>query len=92
MNRYIIQRTFANGLTIPMTAEGRKACAAVAEVNAAERVTWVHSYVTPDCKTSFCVYDGPTPEAIRKVAARNGLPVDSITQVNVLDPYFYLAA
>ena len=31
----------------------------------------------------------PTPEAIRRTAARNELPVDRITQVHVLDPYFY---
>jgi hypothetical protein len=30
----------------------------------------------------------PTPVAIRKTAARNDLPVDQITQVQVLDPYF----
>ncbi|MBV8735194.1 MAG: DUF4242 domain-containing protein [Solirubrobacterales bacterium] len=42
-----------------------------------------------DKRTSFCVYDAPTPEAIRKTAARNDLPVDRITQVQVLDPYFY---
>ncbi len=39
--------------------------------------------------TTFCVYDGPDPEAIRKAAARNDLPVARITQVRVLDPYFY---
>jgi hypothetical protein len=38
---------------------------------------------------TFFVYDAPTPEAIRKTAARNDLPVDRITQVRVLDPYFY---
>jgi hypothetical protein len=29
------------------------------------------------------------PEAIRKAAEVNGLPVDQITEVTVLDPYFY---
>jgi hypothetical protein len=57
--------------------------------NSEEGVTWVHSYVTGDKKKTFCVYDGPTPEAIRKVAERNGLPVDRITEVRVLDPYFF---
>jgi hypothetical protein len=42
-----------------------------------------------DRRRSFCVYDGPSPEAIRKSAARSGLPVDRITQVRVLDPYPY---
>jgi hypothetical protein len=35
------------------------------------------------------VYDGPSPEAIRVTAERNGLPVNTITEVSVLDPYFY---
>jgi hypothetical protein len=52
-------------------------------------VTWVHSYVSPDRKATFCIYDAPAPEAIRKVADRNGLPVGRITEVSVLDPYFY---
>jgi hypothetical protein len=52
-------------------------------------VTWVHSYVTPDRRRTFCIYDAQTPEAIRKVAERNELPVDRITEVSVLDPYFY---
>ena len=51
--------------------------------------TWVHSYVTEDKKKTFCVYDAPSPEAIRRAARRNNLPVDQITEVRVLDPYFY---
>jgi hypothetical protein len=52
-------------------------------------VTWLQSYVTPDRKRTFCVYDAPTPEAIRRVAERNKLPVDRIIEVRVLDPYFH---
>jgi hypothetical protein len=61
----------------------------VVDGNAAEGVTWVHSYVTGDKGRTFCVYDGPSPEAIRGAAERNGLPVDRITEVRVLDPYFH---
>jgi hypothetical protein len=92
MNRYLIERSFPQGLAISMTPEGRKTCAKVAAVNAEEGVTWLHSYVAPDNTKSFCIYDGPSADAIRKVAERNGLPVDSITPVTVLDPYFYLPA
>jgi len=53
-------------------------------------VTWVHSYVTPDRVTTYCIYDGPDPEAIRRAGALNGLPVDRISEVRVLDPYFYV--
>ena len=31
----------------------------------------------------------PPPEAVRRVADRNKLPVDRITEVRVLNPYFY---
>ena len=61
----------------------------VVERNSDDGVTWLHSYVSEDRTRAFCVYEGPSPEAIRKTAARNRLPVDRITQVRVLDPYFY---
>ena len=89
MARYMIERTFPNGLSIPLNDDGKKAVANVVANNAEHGVTWVHSYVNPDRTGTFCVYDGPTPEAIRKVAERNGLPVNRITEVSVLDPYFY---
>lgn len=90
MPRYLIERTFPEGLNIPVTAEGARACLAVVGRNAEDRVTWIHSYVVADKRKSFCIYDSPTPEAIRRVAQRNGLPVDRITEVRVLDPYFYM--
>jgi Protein of unknown function (DUF4242) len=90
MPRYVVQRTFPDGLKIPMTSEGAAAVAEVVQRNAAEGVTWVHSFVSEDRRKTFCVYDAPTPEAIRKTAACNDLPVDEITHVRVLDPYFYL--
>jgi hypothetical protein len=89
MPRYIVQRTFPEGLHIPANGEGADLCRGVVEHNAREGVTWISSFVSEDKTRTFCVYDAPTPEAIRKTAARNGLPVDEITQVRVLDPYFY---
>jgi hypothetical protein len=89
MPRYLVQRTFPEGLRIPINEEGAALCGGVIGRNAKEGVTWVHSFVSDDRTRSFCVYDAPTPEAIRKVAASNQLPVDQITQVTVLDPYFY---
>jgi Nickel responsive protein SCO4226-like len=89
MPRYMVHRTFPDKLEIPIDSAGAEACRAVVDRNADEGVTWVHSYVSADTRTTFCVYDGPTPEAIRKAAARSDLPVDQITEVRVLDPYFY---
>jgi len=55
-----------------------------------EGVTWLHSYVTVDKRKTFSVCDAPTPEAVRRAAQRNDLPIDRITEVRVFDPYFYL--
>ncbi len=89
MPRYVVQRTFPDGLTIPPTSEGAKTCLAVVENNAEESVTWVTSYVALDRTKTFCIYDGPSRESIERAALANGLPVDSISEVRVLDPYFY---
>lgn len=89
MPRYLVERTFNDGLEIPVNDEGAATCLTVVGNNAKDGVTWVHSYVTQDKGKTFCIYDGPTPQAVRTAAQRNGLPVDSITEVRVLDPYFY---
>ncbi|MEY2401388.1 MAG: hypothetical protein QOJ08_1499 [Ilumatobacteraceae bacterium] len=89
MPRYMVERTFPDGLAIPMNDAGAKAVASVVATNADLGVTWVHSYVGDENRKTFCIYDGPSPDAIREVAQRNGLPVDAITEVRVLDPYFY---
>jgi hypothetical protein len=89
MPRYIVQRTFGEGLNIPVNAEGAQVCATVGKGNASLAVNWLHSYVSRDKTTTFCVYDAPSAEAIRAAAEVNGLPVDAITEVSVLDPFFY---
>jgi hypothetical protein len=89
MPRYLVERTFPETLAIPVNETGAEACRTVVTNNAEELVTWVHSYVSQDKKKTYCIYDAPSPEAIRRVARKNNLPVDQITEVSVLDPYFY---
>jgi len=45
--------------------------------------------VNPQKTRTYCVYDGPDPESIRKAANTSRLPIERITEVRVLDPYFY---
>ncbi len=89
IKRYLVERTFPDGLNIPVNTEGSEICLTVVSTNAEDNVSWVHSYVTKDKKKTFCIYDAPSPDAIRKAADKNGLPVDNIVEVSVLDPYFY---
>ena len=89
MPRYIVERHFPQGLQIPVNDEGATTVLDVVKCNADLGVTWIQSYVSEDKTKTFCVYDGPTPEAIQRAAERSGLPVSGITKVSVLDPYFY---
>jgi len=79
MPRYLIERTFPDGLEVPTTKEGAKALVGIIDNNATEGVTWVHSYVSADRQRTYCIYDAPDPEAIR-----------AVNEVRVLDPYFYV--
>ena len=90
MPRYLIERTFNDGLKISADTIGADECLEIVSKNLDDEVTWIQSYVSEDKLKSFCIYDAPSPEAVRKSARRNSLPVDKIIEVRVLDPYFYL--
>lgn len=90
MPRYIVERTFPGGLEVPSDHSGQDAMRTVVRNNSTEGVTWVQSFVCQDHTKLYCVYDGPSPEAIRRAAGLNDLPVDAIAEVTVLDPYFYV--
>ena len=58
--RYLIERTFPDGLGLTPNPEGRDIANRVIANNAQQGVTWIHSYVTPDRKRTFCIYDAPS--------------------------------
>jgi hypothetical protein len=81
MPRYLVERTFPDPPELAVQA--------VVERNTDDGVTWMYSYVSEDSGTMLCVYEAPSPEAIRRAARHNDLPVDRITKVRVLDPHSY---
>lgn len=88
MPRYLIERTFKDGRGHPGADDPAEIDSIVAN-NAEVLVTWIQSYISEDKTKAFCIYEGPSPEAVRRAAARNNLPVDRITEVRVLGPYCY---
>jgi predicted amidohydrolase YtcJ len=89
MPRYLVQRPFPEHRLPPVTEGSAEACRTIVTQNADLGVTWIHSYVSADRQSMVCLYEGPDPETIRKAAARNELPVETITQVSILDPHGY---
>lgn len=88
MPRYLVERTFSQSLRLEGDGESAAICETIVLNNSEDNVTWIHSYVSNDRHKMFCIYDAPSPEAIRRTAQLNNLPVDRITKVSVLDPYF----
>jgi hypothetical protein len=89
MPRYLVERDYPDELCMPIAARAGQGCLDVTEVNRAEEVLWLHSYVSMNRKKTFCIYEAPSPEAIRRAANRNKLPLTRITEVRVLNPYSY---
>jgi len=89
MPRYLVERTFREDFNLPNSSNSEQDRLLFNENNALLGVVWIHSFVSTDSKKSYCLYDAPTPEAVRRAALRNSLPVDRITEVRLLDPYLY---
>jgi hypothetical protein len=72
MPRYMVERTFLDGLHVPITDEGAIACLGVVDRNADLGVTGVHSYVSEDKTKTCCIYEGSEPDAIRQAPSAMG--------------------
>lgn len=80
VHRYLIERTFPAGALDGLDAATK---AKVNANNASVGVNWVKSFANADRTKTYCVYEGPSEDAIRKAASLNGLPVDRIMEVPV---------
>jgi hypothetical protein len=81
MPLYVIERNFAEQLELT-----KDAADAVKAVNIEEENRWLLSFLSADKKKTYCVYEAPSLEAIRKAAERAGLPADVITEVTEVNP------
>ena len=52
-------------------------------INARYQVHWLMSYANASKTRTFCVYEGPSEQAVRQAAAANHIPVDAVTEVPV---------
>jgi hypothetical protein len=88
MPRYLVERTYSQAFSLPGASHSDQERLLFIENNTLFGVVWIQSYVSPDRKKSYCIYDAPSPEALRRAAQRNHLPLDRIIEVQMLDPYF----
>jgi len=76
MPLYVIERQFAEQID-PGVDEVRL----IEEVNADVGVRWVFSFLTADQRRTYCLYEAPSPDALREAARRANLPADAIVEI-----------
>jgi len=81
MHRYMVVRTFPAGALDSLDAAGKKQ---VNETNTKSTVRWIHSYANADKTKTFCIYEGPSEQAVRDAATANKIPVDYIVEIPVV--------
>jgi hypothetical protein len=81
MPLYVIERNFAEQLNDEELDD-----AGIKVVNDDAGVRWVYSFLSADRKKTYCLYEAPSPEAIREAAAKLGIPADVIVEVDKYTP------
>lgn len=81
MPLFVIERSFAEQLEL--SGDDVKL---IEEVNADEGVVWLFSFLSADRRRTYCLYEAPSPEAIRAAARRNDIPADAIVEVGAAVP------
>ena len=51
-------------------------------INDEEGVRWIYSFLSADRRKTYCLYEASSPDAIRRAAARAGVPADVVVEVS----------
>jgi Nickel responsive protein SCO4226-like len=73
---FMVERNFAEELEPSVEAAD-----GINRINDQEGVRWMYSFLSADKRKTYCLYEAPSPEAIRAAATRAGLPADVIVEV-----------
>ena len=74
---FLIERNFAEQLNV--TPEGAKE---INQINEDAGVQWLISFLSPDKKKTYCLYEASSAEAIREAAKNAGIPADLIIPIS----------
>ncbi len=74
---FMIERRFADALEV-----GAGEAAQINRINAEDDVRWLSSFLSADRRKSFCLYEAPDADAIRRAAERAGLPADAVVELS----------
>jgi len=84
MPRFLIERNFAEEVEVTKDVADN-----VRRINDDEGIRWLFSFLGPDNRKTYCLYEAPNAEAIRIAARRLSIPADVIIEVSELRPEMF---
>ena len=84
MPRFLIERTFAEAVEV-----SKEDADNIRLINDEEGVRWLFSFLSPDKRKTYCLYEAPSAEAIRVAARRLDIPADVIVEVSEVRPEMF---
>ena len=73
---FLVERRFAEDLEASAEAADR-----INRINEEEGVRWLYSFLSADKRKTYCLYEAPLADAIRRAASRAGLPADAVIEL-----------
>jgi Protein of unknown function (DUF4242) len=73
---FLVERRFAEDLEASAEVADR-----INRINEEEGVRWFYSFLSADKRKTYCLYEAPMADAIRRAAARAGLPADAVIEL-----------
>ena len=84
MPRFLIERNFAEEVEVSKGDADN-----IRRINDEEGISWLFSFLSPDKRKTYCLYDAPSAEAIRVAARRLNIPADVIVEVSEVRPEMF---
>ncbi len=84
MPRFLIERNFAERLEV-----SKEDAQTVTRINNEEGVKWLFSFLSPDKRKTYCLYEAPNADAIRAAARKANLPADVVIEVEEIRPEMF---
>jgi Protein of unknown function (DUF4242) len=84
MPRFLIERNFAEALEVTKGDVDQ-----VQQINDEEGIKWLFSFLSPDKRKTYCLYEAPNAEAIRIAARRANIPADVVIEVSEVRPEMF---
>jgi ferredoxin-NADP reductase len=73
---FMVERQFAEELEASAEQADQ-----INRINDEEGVRWLYSFLSADKRKTYCLYEAPFADSIRRAAERAGLPADAVVEV-----------